>query len=103
MTKNIVIQLFLDSRQYENIKEAADTRNINYRNDSDMIRKLLHDYVEKIAGIVISQVMIEQKTEHLKQDVAKKDAVIEDLRNKCAALEQDHDRLKENISRKAKN
>ena len=99
MAKNIRIQLFLDNKQYDAVKEAVLTRKIGFTNDSDMIRKVLYDYIEKIASLVISQVVIQQKTASLTEQNAQKNSIIEALRHEISEKNKEIDILKNNLKK----
>jgi len=89
MTKDIVIQLFLDLEQFGDIKAAADVRRISYSNNSELIRKILFDYTKKIYDLNITAGLIESKTAGLKEQCAQKDAIIEQLRSQIHKLNQE--------------
>ena len=98
----MLIHLFLDPKQYGNIKEAANTRKIFAKNDSDLLRKILFDYTEKIADLVVTSVMIEGKIAGLKEQSAQKEAVIEAQRHKISDLQNDISVLQNNLDLKTK-
>lgn len=102
MTKDIVIQVFLDLKQYEDIKEAANTRKIVYKTTSDLIRKLLFDYTEKVSNMVATSVLVEQKVGALHEQSAQKEAIIEALRHQNSDLHNENEILKGNLDIKIK-
>ncbi|MBE3126976.1 MAG: hypothetical protein IMZ56_01655 [Candidatus Atribacteria bacterium] len=61
------------------------------------MRKILYDYTEKIADLVVTSVMIEGKIAGLKEQSAQKDGIIEALRAQINRLNIDlgisHDNL----------
>jgi len=101
-TKSMLIHLFLDPKQYGAIKEAANTRKIFAKNDSDLLRKILYDYTEKIADLVVTSVMIEGKMAAYKEQSAQKDGIIEQLRAQIHKLNQDNEILQGNLALKVK-
>lgn len=102
MLKNIMVRIFLDIKEYTNIKEAADTRRIKADSESELFRKILNDYVDKIASVVISQVVIEQKVSEFKTALSQKDSVIEQLRTEVTNARNELDDLKENLRKNVK-
>lgn len=100
--KSMLIHLFLDPKQYGDIKEAATTRKIFGKNDSDLLRKILFDYTEKIADLVVTSVMIEGKMAGLKEQSVQKEAIIEGLRSEIHKLRQDNEILQGNLALKTK-
>lgn len=97
-----MIQVFLDEKQHSDVKEAAATRKITYKTPSDMIRKVLFDYTEKIADLVVTSVMIEGKIAGLKEQSAQKDAIIEGLRSEIHKKNQAIEILEGNLALKIK-
>lgn len=98
MTKDIAIQLFLDLKQYEAIKEAAETRKIVYKTTSELIRKLLFDYTEKVSNMVATSVLVEQKVGALHEQSAQKEAIIEALRAEIHNKTIEIERLENNLA-----
>jgi Arc/MetJ-type ribon-helix-helix transcriptional regulator len=88
--KNICITLFLDQEQYNSIREIAFQRKITFKSDSEMIRKALYDYTERILKIAMDQYL-------QKGEIAKKDSIIQDLRDQTVHYQQDLERLQENL------
>jgi len=102
MTKDIVIQVFLDLEQFADIKDAADSRKMTYKNNSDLIRKTLFDYTKKVSDIVVSGALIDTKLGALRENVAQKDAIIEGLRHQIHDLNNEKERLEGNLAIKIK-
>ena len=98
MTKDIVIQLFLDLKQFKDIKEAAESRKMAYKNNSDLIRKTLFDYTEKVANMVLTNAMIESKVGGLKEQSIQKESIIEALRAEIHNKNIEIERLENNLS-----
>lgn len=96
------IQLFLDQKQYSNIKEAVANRKMSFSTDSDMIRQVLFDYTEKIADLVVTGALIENKIASYKEQSSQKDGIIEALRSQIHKLNQDVEILQGNLDLKVK-
>lgn len=102
MTRNIVIQVFLDQTQYGDVKEAVLVRNLTSVNDSDMIRKILYDWTKKVYDLNITAGLVAAKTAELKEQSSQKDAIIEGLRAEIRHKNNDIEILQGNLASKVK-
>jgi len=98
MTRNIEIKVYLNIDEYNNAVECAKTRKMSYTTNSEMIRKILYDYSEKIMGLVDANVLIEMKLAEYKQQVAQQESVIESLQATLRQKNNEIDVVKHNLS-----
>jgi peptidoglycan hydrolase CwlO-like protein len=97
MSKNYVIQLFIDWSLYESIKEAAAHRRIMYKTDSELIRKVCNDYCDKIAWIEAEAIKIDSKVKELQEQLTKNESLIDQLRAENRQLDNTNRVLRNNM------
>jgi len=102
MSRNIEMRVYLNIDEYSKVKEAADTRKITFKTDSELLRKILYDYSDKIAGLVDANVIIEMKIGEYKQQLAQQKTMIENLHAALRDKSNEIDIIKHNKSIKKK-
>lgn len=74
MAKTIKLQIFLSPNMYMELIQEAKERGIRAKNDSRLIRQVIHRFLEKIPA---QQIEIEQ----LRKALSKERAVIGEMQN----------------------
>ena len=100
MVKNILVRVYMDTSQYNLVLETAQRRNIRAGTDSELIRKILFEYCEKIEALAFKLMKDQDSVKAAQEEISKSEAIIEqlraDLRNKATEI----DILKANLSRR---
>lgn len=100
MVKNILVRVYMDTSQYNLVLETAQRRNIRAGTDSELIRKILFEYCEKIEALAFKLMKDQDSVKAAQEEITKSEAIIEqlraDLRNKATEI----DILKANLSRR---
>jgi len=100
MNKNLRIPLFLDVKQYTDIVETAKTRGISYKNDSEMLRKMLFDYTDKIESLLVAKIRYDDVVKKLREGNEKKQSVIDEYQKQVRDLSNELEGLKLNIKKR---
>ena len=100
MVKNILVRVYMDTSQYNLVLETAQRRNIRAGTDSELIRKILFEYCEKIEALAFKLMKDQDSVKAAQEEITKSEAIIEqlraDLRNKATEI----DIFKANLSRR---
>lgn len=101
MTRNLLVRVYLDPKEYETWKNFAAEHHIKYKNDGELVRNLIHQvaYVEKLG---LDVYILRDKIKQVKEQLLKKEDIISKLQSTRVQLQEDLDRLKENIEKKRK-
>ena len=101
MARNVRISVFLEPVEYKNWVDYAAESKIKYKNDSEMVRKLIHQ-VQRAEKLDLDVYILRDKIKQLKLQIIQQDDIISRLQTTRIQLQQDLDRLKENIKRRKK-
>jgi hypothetical protein len=88
MPKNLLIRVYLDVKQYNDIIETANNRGIKAKTDSEMIRKVLFEYCDKIDAIAWKLMHEGDKVREMQEILGKKEAIIEKLQGDLREIAQ---------------
>ncbi len=99
MTKNIMIRVFMDLKQYGDVIETARDRNIKADNDSDLIRKILFEYTEKIEAISFKLMRESDQSKEAQAAINEGEAVITSLRGEILEKNKFIEILENNLQR----
>lgn len=102
MMKNVRIQLFLDLRLYNELLEVKTTKKIIAKTDSELIYKILYDYVRMYDRIALSLDGMKSKIDYQKVELIKCQETNSLLQHTLNEVRNDNDRLKHNIKLKKK-
>jgi len=95
MAKNIRLQVLMEPNQYNNLKEHAIEKGINYKNDSDLIRKILHKATVEDSNAELTTYIMKDQIKQQKEKIEKQNTLIRDLQNKRIELQNEIERLQE--------
>ena len=82
MVRNIKLQVFLDLKLYNDLKEYAKNLNMQFRSDSDMIYKLLFHMHDQVLALDLQIYVMKQQIEKLKSIMESKNLKVGDDRQK---------------------
>ena len=90
----------MDQKQYCDVIETANNRGIKAITDSEMIRKILFEYVDKIEAIAYRLEMDSDDLKEAKAELLRKDSVIEKLRGDLTERAKEIEILNQNLNRR---
>jgi hypothetical protein len=79
MTRNYCLQVFLEPKQYIEILQEAKATGITFKNDSELIRKILNVFYNDFPAL-------KMQNEALKKAISQRDAIISEMEEKNAAI-----------------
>ena len=97
MKKNIVIPVFLDVQMYAELEEAKKEKKIIAKTDSELIRKMLYDYLRTNTRVVLELDKMRDRIGVETKNNAKLQETVSLLHSTINELRSDNDRLKNNI------
>ena len=100
MVKNILVRVYMDTSQYNLVLETAQRRNIRAGTDSELIRKILFEYCEKIEALAFKLMKDQDSVKAAQEEISKSEAIIEELHGKLRDITQKYDNLRSNLSRR---
>lgn len=100
--QNIRLSVFMDLGLYNKLMDIAKSRKITYKTDSELIKKVIFDYWNKIEDMLGALYHYQAKEEHFKTEKARLESIIEKLRDDCSKLNQEIEIIKTNKNRSVK-
>lgn len=101
MVRNMRISVFIDPSEYANWKNYAAESKLSYKNDSELVRNLIHR-VQHAEKLDLDVYILRDKVKQLKERLLQREDIISKLQSTRVHLQQDLDRLEENIKRRKK-
>ena len=98
MVRDCRIEIFMSIEELTKIKEAVAERGLIYGSNSDLFRKISHDYEHKIMEVIPIAALIKEQNEKLKQEIKELLKQIENLRAELSEKNKKIDILENNLS-----
>lgn len=100
-SRSVRLQVLVSPEDYAAWYNYAAENEIPVKNDSDLVRKLISK-VQNIDKLDLDVYILRDRTKQLEKKIEERDEVISRLQSTRIQLEQDLERLKENIKRRRK-
>ena len=97
MVKNILIRVYMDFNQYTDVMTTAKNRGIHATSDSELLRKILFEYVDKIESVAYRLTYEGEELKETKDRLAEANSVIELLHNDIRERQKEIETLKTNL------